>query len=145
MKSLDSWLTEYSESHRNPTNQWIHRICVPVILWSVVGFFSLLRWPTNADSVWASGAGMGSVFALAFYLRLGLLPFVQMLLILACFLFTCSLLESYQLHPLIWYITLFLLGWIGQAIGHVYEGKKPSFFKDVQFLLIGPLWILKKH
>jgi uncharacterized membrane protein YGL010W len=37
---------------------------------------------------------------------------------------------------------LFVVAWIGQFIGHHFEGRKPSFFKDVQFLLIGPLWLL---
>ena len=37
---------------------------------------------------------------------------------------------------------LFVLAWIGQFIGHKVEGKKPSFFKDLQFLLIGPAWLM---
>ena len=36
----------------------------------------------------------------------------------------------------------FTLAWIGQFIGHKIEGKKPSFFKDVVFLLIGPAWLM---
>ena len=40
------------------------------------------------------------------------------------------------------YITVFILAWIGQFIGHKIEGKKPSFFEDIQFLLIGPAWLL---
>ena len=39
-------------------------------------------------------------------------------------------------------LAIFVAAWIGQFIGHAYEGKRPSFFKDVQFLLIGPLWLL---
>jgi len=37
---------------------------------------------------------------------------------------------------------LFVAAWVGQFWGHKVEGKKPSFFKDVQFLLIGPAWLL---
>jgi uncharacterized membrane protein YGL010W len=37
---------------------------------------------------------------------------------------------------------LFVLAWIGQFIGHGIEGQRPSFFKDVQFLMIGPLWLM---
>jgi uncharacterized membrane protein YGL010W len=37
---------------------------------------------------------------------------------------------------------IFVVGWIGQFIGHAIEGKRPSFMKDIQFLLIGPLWLL---
>jgi uncharacterized membrane protein YGL010W len=39
-------------------------------------------------------------------------------------------------------IVVFVIAWIGQFIGHSIEGKRPSFFKDLQFLLIGPLWLL---
>jgi uncharacterized membrane protein YGL010W len=39
-------------------------------------------------------------------------------------------------------IVIFVVAWIGQFIGHALEGRRPSFFKDVQFLLIGPLWLL---
>ena len=39
-------------------------------------------------------------------------------------------------------LVIFVIGWIGQFIGHAIEGKRPSFMKDIQFLLIGPLWLL---
>ena len=39
-------------------------------------------------------------------------------------------------------LVLFVVAWIGQFIGHKLEGAKPSFFKDLQFLLIGPAWLL---
>jgi uncharacterized membrane protein YGL010W len=39
-------------------------------------------------------------------------------------------------------VFLFVVAWIGQFVGHAIEGKRPSFFKDVQFLMIGPLWLL---
>jgi uncharacterized membrane protein YGL010W len=39
-------------------------------------------------------------------------------------------------------LALFIVAWIFQFIGHKIEGKKPSFFKDLQFLLIGPAWLL---
>ena len=40
------------------------------------------------------------------------------------------------------YLTIFIFSWAGQFIGHKIEGKKPSFLKDIQFLLIGPAWLL---
>jgi uncharacterized membrane protein YGL010W len=39
-------------------------------------------------------------------------------------------------------LVIFVAGWIGQFIGHAIEGKRPSFAKDIVFLLIGPLWLL---
>ena len=40
--------------------------------------------------------------------------------------------------------SMFVLGWILQFVGHAFEGKAPSFFSDPKFLLIGPLWFVKK-
>ena len=37
---------------------------------------------------------------------------------------------------------IFFPAWLGQFIGHVIEGKRPSFSKDIQFLLIGPAWLM---
>jgi uncharacterized membrane protein YGL010W len=39
-------------------------------------------------------------------------------------------------------IVVFVLAWIGQFIGHMVEGRKPSFFEDLGFLLVGPAWLL---
>ena len=41
-------------------------------------------------------------------------------------------------------LIIFIASWAGQFYGHKIEGKKPSFFKDIQFLMIGPLWLLSK-
>ncbi len=41
-------------------------------------------------------------------------------------------------------LIIFAIAWIGQFYGHKVEGKKPSFIKDLQFLLIGPLWVIQK-
>ena len=44
----------------------------------------------------------------------------------------------------LWLFSLFVfvVAWIGQFVGHKIEGKKPSFFEDLQFLLIGPAWLM---
>jgi uncharacterized membrane protein YGL010W len=39
-------------------------------------------------------------------------------------------------------VIIFVVAWIGQFYGHKVEGKKPSFLKDIQFLLIGPAWLM---
>jgi uncharacterized membrane protein YGL010W len=39
---------------------------------------------------------------------------------------------------------LFVLGWVFQFIGHWFEGKKPSFFSNPAFLIVGPIYFLKK-
>jgi uncharacterized membrane protein YGL010W len=41
-------------------------------------------------------------------------------------------------------VTVFVVAWIFQFIGHRIEGKKPSFFEDVQYLWVGPLFVLSR-
>lgn len=129
MKTLSSWLDEYGESHRNPVNKNIHWVCVPIIYFCVLGLLHVLH-------PWAALAGVA--IALIFYVPLSLPLAAGMLLIslamLAVIRVTPNLLEVS--------IVLFVLAWIGQFYGHKVEGKKPSFFKDLQFLLVGPIWLL---
>jgi uncharacterized membrane protein YGL010W len=42
-------------------------------------------------------------------------------------------------------IGLFVVGWIFQFVGHAYEGKRPEFFKDLRFLLVGLGWWFNKR
>lgn len=138
MKSLREWFDEYSASHQNRANQIIHKICVPVIFFTVIGF--LLRLPFHFGTV-----PIGDIliaFVLGWYLLLGWRAFFVMLVqvILCQILF---FLLSQRMDPLGPLVILFVLAWIGQFIGHKIEGRKPSFFKDLQFLLIGPLWVIR--
>ena len=85
------------------------------------------------------------VMAVFFYIRLSLSITFGMLLISVITLFFINELEFLfpnNMHLLYLYISIFILSWIGQFIGHKIEGKKPSFFEDIQFLLIGPAWLL---
>ena len=41
-------------------------------------------------------------------------------------------------------LILFVVGWIFQFVGHIAEGKPPSFFSDPRFLVVGPYWWIKK-
>lgn len=139
MRSLDSWLAEYSESHQNQTNQLLHKVCVPAIFFSVLGMLWVL--PVGSINV----AILVSLLILPFYIRLGikaLAIILPQLLISFAILYNISQFTS---NSTIFTLSLgiFIVAWIGQFVGHKIEGKKPSFFKDLQFLLIGPLWIFK--
>jgi uncharacterized membrane protein YGL010W len=39
---------------------------------------------------------------------------------------------------------IFVAAWVAQFVGHKIEGKKPSFFEDMQYLWVGPLFVLSK-
>ncbi|TKB50655.1 DUF962 domain-containing protein [Ferrimonas sediminicola] len=129
MKSVEQWFTEYGESHRNPTNKMIHWICVPLITFSVLGMlWSLSPWV----------ALLAVAAALLFYLRLSPPLAAAMGAIALPMLWVISNLSQILMLS----VLIFVMAWIGQFYGHHVEGKKPSFFKDVQFLLIGPIWLL---
>jgi uncharacterized membrane protein YGL010W len=149
MKTTQQWLSEYGESHRNHTNKLIHWICVPAIMFSLIGLLSSIPSDGLASvfpEKFAPFANWGTVFlllSLLFYLRLSLVMFLGMLLIATLMVLGVYALRQINALPL-WAISLiiFTVAWIGQFIGHKIERKKPSFFKDLQFLLIGPAWLL---
>lgn len=149
MKTIDQWLEEYGESHQNKTNKTIHWICVPTILFTVLGLFAsipasgLFNWVPAELSVFANWGGVIVILGLLFYLRLSWVMALGMGVITIAMLFGVREVARLNLAPL-WALCLgvFVVAWIGQFIGHKVEGKKPSFFKDLQFLMIGPAWLL---
>ncbi|WP_428244273.1 DUF962 domain-containing protein [Gynuella sp.] len=139
-KPIETWLAEYSESHQNKVNKFIHWICVPVIFWTLLALLWQLRLP---QSSYLNLATVLIVYGLFFYAHLSLRLMLGMLIISALSIALILWHERAVTLPL-WKtaITLFIVAWIGQFIGHKVEGKRPSFFKDLQFLLIGPAWLM---
>ncbi|MEY2863409.1 MAG: hypothetical protein RLY58_1116 [Pseudomonadota bacterium] len=129
MKTLNTWLAEYGESHQNQTNKRIHWLCVPAILFSLVG----ISWHISTVLTIVLLALM-----LLFFVRLSKPLFLALGLLLLLMLTLVATLPVGSG----FYIGLFVVAWIGQFYGHKIEGKKPSFFKDLQFLLIGPAWCM---
>ncbi|WP_223668586.1 Mpo1 family 2-hydroxy fatty acid dioxygenase [Kangiella shandongensis] len=142
MKTGQEWIAEYSESHRNPMNKLLHWICVPAIMWAVLAFLWSIPVPDVLQFYpWVNWATLFVAIAQLFYLSFGLAIFIGMLLVSLVMLVFTAWLE--QVAPFaLWQIALvvFIVAWIGQFIGHHIEGKKPSFFKDLLFLLVGPAW-----
>lgn len=145
MRTAAEWLNDYGGSHRNPANKLLHWICVPVIVWCVIGLLWCLPFPPAArGAIPAANWGtVGVLAALAYYAFLSLPLALGALPVLIVMLWSINQVQRYAPVPL-WSIcaALFGLAWIGQFLGHALEGKRPSFFKDLQFLLIGPLWLL---
>jgi uncharacterized membrane protein YGL010W len=136
-KTIQDWFNEYGESHQNPINKLIHWVCVPSIFFSIVCLFSLVPIAGVMNL-----AGVLMIFATVFYARLSPKIAIGLLLFyLVCFLGAIAL---SHLSFALWKTALgiFVLAWLGQFYGHQIEGKKPSFIKDLQFLLIGPAWLL---
>ena len=130
MRKIDNLFNRYGESHRNPTNKAIHWICVPLITWSLLA--ALWAWTPIAVYVVIT-------LAVVFYVSLSLPIAIGMLGVSGFMVLTLTVVTE---HLLIVAIVVFAAAWIGQFIGHKIEGKKPSFFEDIKFLLIGPAWLL---
>ncbi len=136
MKTLEQWYSEYSESHQNPLNRKIHKICVPAIFFSIVGL--LIQIPLNLGPLRLGELVIA--IALGWYMTLGRKAFLMMLgQVIASYILLYIL--GHLMSPVVPLIAIFVIAWIGQFYGHKVEGKKPSFLKDLQFLLIGPLWV----
>ena len=142
--SIEQWLNKYGESHQNKTNKLIHWICVPVITFTLLGLLSLFKFSFENGAYIVNLAGVLIILAILFYFRLSYSITIGMFIFSSsCLLLINKLEHTYLSNDLFnYYIAAFILAWIGQFIGHKIEGKKPSFFKDIQFLLIGPAWLL---
>jgi len=145
VRTADQWLDEYGSSHRNPTNEALHWICVPVILWCVLGFLWITPFPASVRAAipLANWATVITLLAVIYYALLSIPLALGILPLLVLMLWSIDAVNNNGLAPM-WLIcaTLFVLAWIGQFIGHAIEKKRPSFFKDLQFLMIGPMWLL---
>jgi len=143
-RSMQQWLDAYGVSHQNPTNKLIHWICVPTIYFCVVALLYSIPSPVIAG--WTTpGLVAKAVVVLVglFYLRLSFTIMLGMLLFSVACLLLAGWLDVNAPWPL-WAISLglFVLAWIGQFYGHKVEGMKPSFLDDLQFLMIGPAWLM---
>ena len=143
MRTIHDWLNEYGESHKNETNKLIHWICVPSIVFSILGLMYAIKLPIFISSYQLNVGVVISVLVLIYYFSLSASLAVGMFLYLAVCMLIAHFLEQSGIVPLwLFSVIVFVLAWVGQFYGHKIEGKKPSFLKDIQFLMIGPAWLM---
>lgn len=131
-RRIDQLLAHYGESHTHPTNEMIHYIAIPLIVFSLIGLLHSIHSNLSLIVIGAS---------VMYYARLSNIFMIAMTLSAAVMLYIAGLMGT-ALLPIS--IGLFVVSWIFQFIGHRIEGKKPSFLEDLQYLLIGPLFVLSK-
>lgn len=144
-KNIQQWLDEYGSSHQNKTNKIIHWFCVPQIFWTVLAAGYVIPVPAAMAEIsphlnWAS---VFSIIAILFYVRLSLPLAIGMTVFTGvCYASIVAFSAAFPGY-LLWFAgILFVILWVMQFYGHQIEGKKPSFFKDIQFLMIGPAWLM---
>ena len=141
MRSAEEWFELYGHSHQNPVNKAIHWVCIPVILISTLGLFQSIPVPFG-DGVWLHWGLLVVVLGMAFYATLSWTLFAGMSVVVGTALSINAAIVQAGL-PILWVsLGLFVAAWAVQFVGHKIEGEKPSFFQDLQFLLVGPAWLL---
>ncbi len=144
MAKIDHLLEHYGESHQNPINKAIHWLCVPTIMFSLFGLLYSLPFPV-AKTVWANWAVVAVAFSLVYYIRLSMTLFFALAAISFAMIFGLNSLAAIVgdgMGMAKASLAIFVGAWVLQFIGHKIEGKKPSFLEDVQYLLVGPMWLL---
>ena len=131
-RPIDILLAHYGESHQNPRNELIHFFAIPLIILSMCGMLFALH-------PWVAYAFIGA--SMVYYARLNWVFFGVMVAFSALII---AALHAMGSQVMVLSIAIFVGAWVAQFIGHKIEGKKPSFFEDIQYLWVGPLFVLSK-
>ena len=132
-RRVDQLLAHYGESHRDPRNGAIHCVAIPLIMVSLVGLMYSLH-------PWVAYAFLAA--SLVYYTRIGSWVFFGAMALVS--LGAIALIQALGSALLPVSIAVFVVAWIAQFVGHRIEGRKPSFFEDLQYLWVGPLFVLAK-
>jgi len=126
----------------------VHWFCVPAIVISLIGLIWSIPVPAQLATIKIGALPMNwsllfIFMVLIYYFILSVPLALGMFLVIGLMLIAGYLLATFIPLPLwVTCLILFSVAWIGQFWGHKVEGKKPSFLRDIQFLLIGPVWLL---
>ena len=149
-KQIDIYIDQYTESHRHPLNELIQWICIPLIVFSLLGLVWAIPFPyipfLHKYNVYINWASFVIAFAIYYYYRLSPVLSYGMLLLIFLFTYIIQQLKLWQLAggPQLWQtcLLIFILACAGQFTGYLLEGKKTSFLDVIKLLLIGPIWLL---
>ena len=140
MRQIDKLLDQYGESHQHTTNILIHGIAVPSIFFVTVGLIYAIPVPAGMAAYQITFAHLIAVPMLIYYFVLSFTIGVAMTLLTVVVFAGIAGLEAVGISVWQFSLVLFVIMWILQFVGHKIEGKKPSFFEDLRFLLVGPAW-----
>ena len=140
-RTIDKLLSEYGESHQNATNKIIHWICVPAIMFSLLGIFYTIPFP-GGIALLTNWAVVLVGLTLIYYLTLSFPIFLGFIVVGGAMAlgnhFLAQAIAPFGIPYVFVCLGIFVLAWIGQLGGQKSEGKKPSWLKDLQGRLGGP-------
>jgi len=136
--ALRSHFADYARFHATSGNQACHSVGIPIIVFAILAMLAHVSVaPVGGFMLTAAELLLAAITI--YYLTLDAVLALLMLLVAAAFV------AAGRHVPLLPALSLFVLGWILQFVGHyVYEKKAPAFFQNLTHLLVGPLWILAK-
>lgn len=136
MRDIQALFADYAAYHQTKGNKAFHRLGIPLIMLTLIGMLVRVALG-NLGSVRLDAAMLLIAAASIYYFV------VEWRLALAMFAVSIAFYFLGAAMPMWLNVTLFVLGWIFQFIGHsVYEKRQPAFLRNAVHLLIGPLWIL---
>lgn len=143
MRSVQQWLSDYGVSHTVAMNKRLHWVGIPLIVFSLFGLLWAIPIPRSVVWLYANVATIVAILIIVYYSLLSLRLAIGMALVFALMLGMLGFIDIILGKGfVVSMVAVFVIGWVFQFVGHMIEGKKPSFFEDLQFLLIGPLWLL---
>ena len=150
-REIDILFAEYAATKQHPSNRLIHWVCIPLMIFSILGLAWSIPFPHlgflgryNGFLNWASFL---IAFAGYYYYRLSpVLSYMMLLLVFALSLVVVQF-EKWALAggPALWLVcvVVLLIAVAGLFIGQKIEGKRTAFLNSVKFVLIGPIWLLE--
>ncbi|VEE60955.1 Protein of uncharacterised function (DUF962) [Shewanella putrefaciens] len=140
MKSAVEQLSTYKSVHLNQRNILTHFVGIPLIIWSAFLLLATIRIPLGSGGDVSLGVILGAG-VLVYYFRLHAKLAIGLALFIAPVVYTTELMADSP--NAFWLaISVFIVGWIFQLIGHQYEKAKPAFVDDLNQLLIGPFFLM---
>lgn len=143
MKTVEEQLSNYKSVHLNKRNIHTHFIGVPLIFWAITVLLSLNTFTLvlAEQTITYTPAIILFTIAVLYYFTLHIKLAIGMLIYIVVNLYLASLVTD--MHNVLWLaIIVFVVGWIIQFIGHIFEKAKPAFFDDIMGLAIGPLFLM---
>lgn len=139
---VQPYFKDYASSHKTPGNQSTHLVGIPLIIIAVLGLMGrleILGGMTGSEYFRLDGGVVVWLLSTFWYLRLEWRLGLPFALVTLGFYFLGRAIPAPAL------IGFFVVGWVVQYVGHyVFEHKSPAFYKSIQHLLVGPLWVFAK-
>ena len=123
---------EYEAYHRDPVNVAIHKLAVPAIMFHVIAMLDWVRL-TGPVTLGMLVVAAASVWYLAVARRYAwaLLPFSGLCVFAG------------RLTPQAVVVTIAVVAWVAQLVGHArFERRAPAFKDNLVQLLVGPAYVV---